>query len=65
MCGSVASYGWAVCKANSEGTRLAPIPRHVYGSRRAAERALELVRTRKPGIRFLVGEVTISVSRQQ
>jgi hypothetical protein len=62
--GSVASYGWAVCKANKTGTTFAPIPRHVYGSKRAAERALEIERSRKPDVKFSVGEVTISVSPQ-
>lgn len=62
--GSIASNGWAVCKGNKAGTSLAPLARHVYGSKRAAERALAILRSRKPDIAFSVSEVTIQVSAQ-
>ncbi len=63
--GSIASNGWAVCKGDKEGARLAPMARHVYGSKRAAERALEILRSKKPQFAFSVSEVTIRISSQQ
>ncbi|MHC1742443.1 MAG: hypothetical protein AB9873_05340 [Syntrophobacteraceae bacterium] len=63
--GSIASNGWAVCKGDKTGARVAPIARHVYGSKRAAERALEILRSKKPQFTFSVNEVTICVSPQQ